>query len=82
MQDTKKVQTLINAAAHAIEEARKLELVRGKYNTANPSITGTPLQGKLTILNKFLNDLDTLLNSEAANLLVDNKVASHRGKAL
>ena len=82
MQDTKKVQTLINAAAVAIEEARKLETIRTKYTAASPSVTGTPLQGKLTTLNKFLNDLNTLLNSEAANLLVDNKVKSHRGKAL
>lgn len=82
MQDTKKVQSLINAAAVAIEEARKLEAIRTKYIAASPSVTGTPLQGKLTLLNKFLGDLDTLLNSEAANLLVDNKVASHRGKAL
>lgn len=82
MSDTKKVQTLINRAAAGIEAARDLEVIRALYAAANPSLTGTPLQGKGALLNTFLTDLDTLLNSEAATLLVDNKVASHRGTAL
>ena len=82
MQDTKKVQTLINKAAAGIEAARELEAIRALYATANPSLAGTPLSGKKALLNTFFADLDTLLNSEAANLLVNSKVASHRGTAL
>ncbi len=82
MSDTKKVQTLNNRAAAGIEAARDLEVVRALYTTANPSFTGTPLAGKGALLNTFLTDLDTLLNSEAATLLVASKVASHRGTAL
>lgn len=81
-QDTKKVQTLINEAAKAIEAARNISIVRAKYTTANPSITGTPLQGNGAAINQWLDDFEALLANPIADLFVDNKVATHRGAAL
>jgi hypothetical protein len=81
-QDTKKVQTLVNEAAVAIEAARKISSVRAKYVTANPSVSGTPLQGNGAAINQWLDDFEALLADPVADLFVSNKVASHRGKAL
>ena len=82
MQDTKKVQTLINEAASIIETARTITALRARYAAANPSITNTPLQGNGAAINQWLDDLETLLADPVADLFVASKVASHRGKAL
>ena len=82
MSDTKKVQTLINEAADIVVVARKITALRAKYNTANPSITGTPLQGNGAAINLWLDNLETLLADPVADLFVASKVDSHRGKAL
>lgn len=82
LNDTKKVQTLINEAAKAIEAARKISTIRAKYAASNPSISGTPLQGNGAAINQWLNDLEAVLAQPVADLFVDSKVASHRGQAL
>lgn len=80
--DTKKVQSLVNEAADIIEVARKITALRAKYTTANPSITGTPLQGNGAAINQWLDDFEALLADPVADLFVNSKVDSHRGKAL
>ena len=80
--DTKKVQTLINEAARAIEAARLISVVRAKYNAATPSITGTPLQGNGAAINTWLDSIEAILADPMADLFVASKVDSHRGEAL
>jgi len=80
--DTKKVQTLINRMAEAVEEGRKAELVKDAYVIANPSVLGTPLEGNLPAINSWLTDFITILNSPVAQSFIDAKISSHRGDAL
>ena len=60
--DTKKVQTMINILAEAAEEARaavaKMKAVRTKFQTHNPSVAGTLLEGNVAAVNSALNALD------------------------
>lgn len=84
--DKKKVQTLINAIANNIETMRdamqNIKDVRSLYTTANPDVTGTPLEGNLTTINNAINSLDTELQSVVWNGMINAKVPSHRGETL
>ena len=82
MQDTKKVQTLINAAAESIIAARNISNIRAKFKAASPSINNTPLAGNGSSLNAWLDSLESILADPMADLLVNNKVKSHKGNAL
>ena len=61
MHDSKKVQSMINHVGWAIQNMRtemiKIQTIKTKFTTANPDITGTPLDGKVTALNTAINDL-------------------------
>lgn len=80
--DTKKVQTLINRMAEAIEDGRKAEAVRDAYTAAQPDVTGTPLEGNLPAVDSWLSDFIAILNHPVAQGFIDAKVDSHRGSAL
>jgi len=80
--DTKKVQTLINHMADAIESGRASETIRGAFITANPSVVGTPLEGNLAAVNAWLTKFIADLNDPVAQGFVNARVPSHRGKAL
>ena len=82
VQDTKKVQTLINRLAIRIEEARTITDLKNTYLEHSPSITGTPIQGKGAEVMAWILAVEELLNDPIADLIVDAKVPSHRGKAL
>lgn len=84
--DKKKVQTLINAIANNIETMRdamqNIKDIRSLYNTANPDVTGTPLEGNLATINNAINSLDTELQGVVWNAVINAKVPSHRGETL
>lgn len=84
--DTKKCQTLINAAAAEALIIRaavaRLKLVRTAYQTANPSTVGTVLDGNTAALNASLNAIDTEIAKAVWDTLIGGVVQSHRGEAL
>lgn len=80
--DTKKVQTLINHMADAIEAGRAAEAIRDAYILASPDVTGTPLEGNVTAVNTWLTGFISSLNDPVAQALVDARVSTHTGKAL
>lgn len=84
--DTKKVQSFVNQLADVADVVKDssdtLEALRTAYQTANPDVTGTPLDGNLAAVNAWINDLTTLANSATATGMIAARVPSHRGKAL
>jgi len=84
--DTKKVQTLINVAASAMEAARiaasDLEDTRDLYISASVSAAGTPLEGLVAPLNTALNSLLVETSGSIWDTLISLEVPTHRGKAL
>jgi len=75
--DNKKVQVLINAAANSLSIMRaemvKLNLVRTKFVTANPLVTGTPIEGIKAALDTELSALDTALNSANFDTVISGR---------
>lgn len=80
--DSKKVQTVINKMADVVERMRDAQVIRDAFIAANPSITGTPLQGKGPAVRAWLDELLAVANSPIAQGFIDNKVPSHRGVSL
>lgn len=84
--DSKKIQSLINLVGRSILVCRlerdNILAARSLYQLANPVITGTVLDGNIASINTAINSLDTIVDDVAFNLLVNNIIESHRGKAL
>jgi hypothetical protein len=84
--DSKKVQTMINVAADEVTTIRealvRLQAIKIKFQTANPDVSGTPLEGNVTALNNALTDLQTEADRTIWTQLIAARVPSHRGKAL
>lgn len=80
--DTKKVQTLINRMADAIEAGREAEAIKDAYAAANPDVTGTPLEGNLPAVNIWLTNFIAVLNDPVAQSFIDERVPTHTGDAL
>lgn len=87
--DTKKVQTMINLCADGIIEVRsgisKMLSVRAAFQAHNPSVVGTPLEGNVNTLNNALNALNTLVNTTDSaiwNAVIEAVVPTHKNKAL
>lgn len=80
--DTKKVQSLINQIADAIDAAKEISVIRAKYIEQTPSIADTPLAGQGAQINAWLDSIEALLSDPIADLFVNSKVKSHRGSAL
>jgi len=80
--DTKKVQSLINRVAEAVEGAAFVTDLRAKYIEESPSLVGTPLEGKSAEVDKWLDDVHAVLTSPTALLFIQNKVKSHKSNAL
>lgn len=84
--DSKKVQTMINVAADELTTIRealgRLQVIKTKFQTANPDVSGTPLEGNVTALNNALTDLQTEADRTIWTQLIAARVPSHRGKAL
>ena len=86
MDDKKKVQTLINRAAadaQLIKDAAdRLEALRTLYTSHNVDPTGTPLQGKVTAVSTWIDDVRAVADAAVATQLIAAVVPSHRGEAL
>lgn len=84
--DKKKVQTMINKMgqnAQIIRDAiADMKAVRTAFQTHNPDVTGTPLDGNVTAVNNALNVLDTEINKAVWTGMIAAIVPSHRNKAL
>lgn len=86
LSDAKKVQTLINRAADELILMRaamaRLQATRALFVTANPSVTGTPLEGNVTALGNAITALQAELDKAIWTGLINARVPSHRGEAL
>ena len=84
--DTKKCQTLINAAGRTVpklkEIATLLEDLRIKFNAAGVNPADTPLEGHVAQVSAWINLVRTVADNPIANGLVAAIVESHRGEAL
>jgi hypothetical protein len=84
--DTKKVQTMINVAADQIEIIQSaiatMKTIRTAFNTQNPDVTGTALEGNKVALSNSIDALDTEANLAIWTTITTSQVPSHQGKAL
>lgn len=82
----KKVADLVNAAALAAQAIRAqvavLKALRTTFNTVNPSVTGTPLQGNLTALSNSIDALDAESAKAVWTTMINAYVPSHQGNSL
>ena len=83
---SKQVQSLVNRAALDAQEikaiAARLTALRTKYQTAAPSVTGTPLQGNIVTLNAWIDSVQSVAAAAVAQVMIDAYVPSHKGEAL
>lgn len=86
LSDVKKVQTMINIAGQQAQIVRdavtKIAQVRAVFNTINPDVTGTPLEGNLVALGNAFTALETAANSAVWTGMINAMVPSHRNAAL
>ncbi len=86
LSDNKKVQTMVNVLGGAAEDVRaavaKMKAVRVKFQTHNPSVAGTPLEGNIAAVNVALNALDAEAVKALWTQLIAAKVPGHSNKAL
>jgi hypothetical protein len=86
LSDAKKVQTLINRVADEMIAVRaavaRIQATKALYQTASPSVVGTPLDGNVTALNNALTALQTEVDKAVWTGLIAARVPSHEGKAL
>ena len=84
--DTKKVQTLINAAGQQAllvrEAVATMKAIRTLFNTANPDVSGTPLEGNLAAVSNAIDSLDTEISGAVWDGMIEAIVPTHRGEAL
>ncbi len=84
--DTKRCQTFINVVAEEMARIRvamdKITEYRAKFQTANPSVAGTPLSGNVAALNNayvgLKNEVDKVIWTE----LIAAQAMTHRNNAL
>lgn len=84
--DTKKVQTMINVAGQQMEIIRaavdRMEAVKTAFQTHNPNVAGTPLEGNVAALNNALAALRTEVDKAVWTGLIGAIVPSHGNGAL
>ena len=84
--DKKKCQTLINKTAEAAEQlkviAARLKMYRTLFQTMNPSVVGTPLEGYVLDVSNWINAVDAVAESVIADGMIAAYVPTHRGNAL
>lgn len=84
--DTKKCQTLINAAAEEAERIRaaatRLEGLRALYNAASVSPVGTPLEGNVTAVSAWIDSVRAVADGPVPDGMIAAYVPTHRGEAL
>jgi hypothetical protein len=86
LSDTKKAQTLINAAAQAAKTldatAASLEGLRTLYTAAAVDPTGTALQGNVAAVSAWIDSVRAVADDPVVAGLIAAEVPSHRGEAL
>lgn len=84
--DTKKVQTIINVCGEQMQIIRDalavMQAMKTLFQSANPSVTGTPLQGNVAALGTALTDLQAEADKAIWTGLINAVVRSHRNQAL
>ena len=84
--DKKKVQTMINIVAQQASIVREavqvMKDVRTTFQSVNPDVTGTPLEGTTTAVSNAINALDTEIGGAVWDGLIAAEVPTHRNKAL
>ena len=84
--DNKKCQTLINIAAEQVELLKiisdKLQRCRQLYEDQNVDSTGTVLEGNISAISDWIDDVNSVANNAIAEGLISHKVSTHRNKAL
>lgn len=84
--DTKKAQSLINAAAQEAEKIQAASLRLGallsRYQSENVSPIGTALNGNAARLTAWINQVQTVAEAQIVTEIIAANVPSHRGEAL
>jgi hypothetical protein len=84
--DKKKCQSLINEIGLKVQQLQvfvaRLKVLRTAYQDQSVDPTGTPLEGNVTAVSTWIDDLETLATSAIATGMVAAIVPSHRGTAL
>ena len=84
--DKKKCQTLINLVGQKCQTlqaiADELKAYRAAYIAQSVDPTGTPLDGKVSAVSTWIDNVDTAANAAVADGFIANIVPSHRNKAL
>ena len=84
--DNKKVQTLINICADQMVTIRNavatMDNMKTIFQTINPDVTDTPLEGNLSAFNNAFTALKTETDKAIWTALINAKVESHRNQAL
>ncbi len=84
--DSKKVASAINHVGQAALDIRaavaKMNAIIVKFQAANPSVTGTPLEGNKAAMLTAITNLATEINKPVWDALVAAIEPSHRGEAL
>ena len=84
--DTKKVQTMVNIVGQQMIIIRvamaRIEAVKAAFTTANPDVTGTPLEGNIAAVNSAITALKAEVDAALWTQLIAAIVPSHRNKAL
>ena len=86
IKDTKKCQTLINKLAEVAQTqqaaAARLQQLKAAFVVQNVDPTGTALEGKISQVAAWIDDIETIANSGVTAGLIAAKRDHHRGKAL
>ena len=84
--DTKKCADFVNIIATTMlamrAEYAALTALRATFVSVNPSVTGTPLQGKVSALNTAYTALGTAVNDTAWDSIIAAYVPSHLNNSL
>lgn len=76
------INGLVNAAIELQDIAQRLTVLRARFESANPSVAGTALQGQVTAINGWINSVVSVANSPVIDAMIKHAVATHQGKAL
>jgi len=84
--DNKKAYALINAMAQEAARiklaATRLKAIRTLYQDQSVDPTGTPLDGNVTAVSGWIDDVDDVATATVANAMIAAEVPSHGTHAL
>ena len=84
--DSKQVATMVNIVGQQMVIIRasmtRIEAVKAAFATANPDVTGTPLEGKVAIVNSAITGLKAEVDGAVWTQMIAGIVPTHRNAAL